>query len=129
MNHVTLYVLHIVILYAVENERIRRAAFVIEEVNVMRSPSLTNEQPINVIVVIRRAAVLLLYSLSVRAVFVRCGNAALYYGSKLAPVLPRKGVRTAIVVRKGKKKLFFLPFRYFNYSILILRFSTKGRTV
>ncbi len=113
MNYVALYVLHVVILYAVVNERIRRAAFVIEEVNVMRSPSLTNEQTVNVIVVIRRTAVFLLYSLSVRAVFVRGCNAALYYGSKIAPVLPRKGVSASIIVRKGKKKLFFLPFRYF----------------
>ena len=66
----------------------------------MRSPGLTNEQAVRIIVVIRRAAVLLLYSLSVRAVFVRCGNAALYYGSKLAPVLPSKGVSVSIVVRK-----------------------------
>lgn len=66
----------------------------------MCSPSLTNEQTINVIVVIRRTAVLLLYSLSVRAVFVRCGNTAFCSFRKLSAVLPRKGVSASIIVRK-----------------------------
>ena len=98
----------------------------------MSSPSLTNEQAVCIIIVIRRATVLFLYSLSVRAVFVRCGNAALYYGSKIASVLPRKDVRTAVIVRKGKKSYSSCPFVIFNYSILIFlifRFPNKGRTV
>ena len=51
-HNVALEIFHIIVLRSVIDERVRTSAFVIEEVHIVASPSLANEQTVGVIVVI-----------------------------------------------------------------------------
>ena len=67
-HNVALQILHIVILRSVIDERVRTSAFVIKEIHIIGSPSLTNEQTVNIVIIIYRTANSFLCSQSVRTV-------------------------------------------------------------
>ena len=99
-HNVALEIFHIIVLRSVIDERVRTSAFVIQEVHIIASPSLTNEQTIGVIVVIRCGADFLLGSESVRAVLVGRRHAALDCFCKLSAA-PSESVRASVVIGQG----------------------------
>ena len=56
LYNVALQILDIVVLGSIVDERISRTVLVIQEVNVVTAPSLTNEQTVSVIIIVNRTA-------------------------------------------------------------------------
>ena len=64
----------------------------------MRSPCLSNQLPVRIVVVVCRAAILLLRAQSVCPVLISCNDSVMINYRQLSAVLPREVIRASIVV-------------------------------
>ena len=82
----------------VVDDGIDTARLVVQEIDVVRAPCLSDQLPVRIVVIVGRAAILLLRAQSVCPVLVACDDSVMINYRQLSAVLPREVIRASVVV-------------------------------